>query len=68
MIPQISGTGTAMQIKRTLGHMAPNYFGSSAQAMAAWNSASHVEVINPNPTPPTPVPVGGGPTPEPPTP
>ncbi|MBV9242647.1 MAG: hypothetical protein JO314_11625 [Acidobacteria bacterium] len=45
----------AMQIKRTLGHMVPNYFAADIAAFTAWTSAAHVEVLNGNkPTPPTP--------------
>lgn len=44
----------AMQIKRTLGHMISNYFGSSTKAMAAWHAAAHVEVLNSTPPPPGP--------------
>jgi len=32
-----------MQLKRTLDKMVPLYFGSDAGAMAAWNTATHVE-------------------------
>ena len=40
-----------MQIKRTIGFMVPNYFGSDPGAMAAWHSAAHVEEA-PKPTTP----------------
>lgn len=39
----------AMQLKRTAGHMVPNYFGDDPGAMAAWHSASTVEK-DPKPT------------------
>jgi len=43
----------AMQLKRTIGFMIPNVFGSDPAATAAWHSAAHVEVINKK-KPPTP--------------
>ncbi|MFL6374711.1 MAG: hypothetical protein ACJ73D_08610 [Pyrinomonadaceae bacterium] len=45
----------AMQMKRTIGFMVPNYYFSKG-AIAAWHSAAHVETPQPKqpPTPPTP--------------
>lgn len=33
-----------MQLKRTVDHMVPNYCASDISALAAWDSASHVEL------------------------
>jgi len=45
----------AKQIKKTQGHQVPNYFGSSAAAIAAWATAAHVEKLPViHRTPPTP--------------
>ncbi|MGQ0540684.1 MAG: hypothetical protein ACT4O9_02390 [Blastocatellia bacterium] len=46
---------TTMQLKRTLSLMVPNFCVGNTEAIAAWNSAAHVEEPpkKPNP-PPTP--------------
>lgn len=44
----------AMQLKRTCGFLVPNYLGDDVGAMAAWQTAAHVENAPSTPTPPTP--------------
>jgi hypothetical protein len=45
---------TMMQLKRTLSLMVPNFCAGNTEAIAAWNSAAHVEEPPKKPTPSTP--------------
>ena len=42
----------AMQLKRTVGFLVPNYLAHDVGAMAAWHTAAHVESA-PKPNKPT---------------